>query len=196
MARTLEFFFDIASPYSYLASTQVERICERTGARLEWKPVLLRGIFKATGNISPLTNPVKAMYLMKDVLDWCKHYGIPPLVLPEAFPIRSLTADRLLLVAQEQGRLPALMRSLYAAAFHKGLDVNEPRVLEDALKAAELDAAASLAKAETQAIKDALRANTDDAIARGAFGLPLFFVGEEMFVGNDRLHFVEAALRA
>ncbi|HEX4620880.1 MAG TPA: 2-hydroxychromene-2-carboxylate isomerase [Myxococcaceae bacterium] len=196
MARTLEFFFDIASPYSYLASTQVEQICERTGARLEWKPVLLGGIFKATGNVSPLTNPVKAAYLMKDVLDWCTHYRIPPMVLPEAFPIHSLKADRLLLVAQQQGRLPALLRLLYAAAFQHGLDVNEPRVLEDALKAAELDAATSMAKAETQEIKDALRANTDDAIARGAFGLPLFFVGEQMFVGNDRLLFVEAALRA
>jgi 2-hydroxychromene-2-carboxylate isomerase len=196
MARTLEFFFDIASPYSYLASTQVERICERAGARLEWRPVLLGAIFKATGNVSPLTNPVKAAYLMKDVLDWCAHYRIPPLVLPEAFPIRSLKADRLLLVAQEQGRLPALLRSLYEAAFRHGLDVNEPRVLEETLQAAQMDAAASMAKAETQEIKDALRANTDDAIARGAFGLPLFFVGDQMFVGNDRLLFVEAALRA
>jgi 2-hydroxychromene-2-carboxylate isomerase len=196
MGKTLEFFFDFASPYSYLASTQVERICERTGARLEWRPVLLGAIFKATGNVSPLTNPVKAMYLMKDVVDWCKHYGIPPLVLPEVFPIHSLKADRLALVAQEQGRLPALVRAVYAAAFHRGQDIGEPRVLEEALKLAEMDVATSLAKAEAQPFKDALRANTDEAVRRGAFGLPLFFVGEEMFVGNDRLHFVEAALRA
>jgi 2-hydroxychromene-2-carboxylate isomerase len=196
MAKTLEFFFDFASPYSYLASTQVERICERTGARLEWKPVLLGAIFKATGNVSPLTNPVKAMYLMKDVLDWSKHYGIPPLVLPEVFPIPSLKADRLALVALEQGRLPALVRAVYAAAFQKGLDISQQAVLAEALKAAEMDVASSLAKTETQPLKDALRANTDDALGRGAFGLPLFFVGDEMFVGNDRLLFVEAALRA
>jgi 2-hydroxychromene-2-carboxylate isomerase len=195
MSKALEFFFDYASPYSYLASTQVERVCERTHAELKWRPVLLGAIFKASGNTSPAATPAKAMYLFKDLTDWARHYGLPSFVLPEAFPINSLKADRVGVVALEQGRISAFTRAAYAAAFQKGRDLNEPAVLADVLTEAGMDARDALARAETQAVKDALRANTDEALSRGAFGLPLFFIGDDMYVGNDRLPFVEAALR-
>jgi 2-hydroxychromene-2-carboxylate isomerase len=173
----------------------VERVCGRTGAELKWRPTLLGAIFKATGNVSPVANPTKAMYLFKDLSDWARHYGLPAFVLPEGFPSSALKADRLGIVAQQQGRLPAFTHAAYAAAFQKGQDLNAPTVLAEVLGQAGMDVAASLEKAEAPTAKDALRANTDDAVARGAFGLPLFFVGEDMYVGNDRLFFVEAALR-
>lgn len=194
MPKTLEFFFDYLSPYSYLASTQVEAICARTGAILVWRPVLLGAVFKATSNVGPATNPFKAQYLFKDLLRWTARYGLPELVLPEGFPSNSMKADRLGLVAQEQGRIERYTRAVYAAAFQRGQDIAQAPVLEAVLREAEIDPAPALARAESAEIKARLRVNTDDAVARGAFGVPTFFIGDEIYVGNDRLDFVEAAL--
>ncbi|WP_224245172.1 2-hydroxychromene-2-carboxylate isomerase [Hyalangium gracile] len=194
MARTLEFFFDYASPYSYLASAQVEALAKRTGAELRWRPFLLGAVFKATGNVPPISTASKAAYLAKDLLDWTRYLGLPPFQMPGTFPINSLKANRLGLVAAEQGRIAAFSHAAYRAAFVDGKDLNEPGVLAELARAAELEPQQALAKAESQDIKDALRRNTDEAIARGAFGAPTFFVGEEMFFGNDRMQFVERAL--
>ncbi|MBN1204815.1 MAG: 2-hydroxychromene-2-carboxylate isomerase [Myxococcaceae bacterium] len=196
MAKTLEFFFDYASPYSYLASEQVEALAERTGAELRWRLFLLGAVFKATGNVPPISNPSKAGYLGKDLLDWCRYQGLPELRMPEAFPVNSLKADRLGLVAAEQGRIAAFSHATYRAAFVEGKDLGDPKVLQELARAAGLEPEAALARSETQEIKDALRRNTEEAVSRGAFGAPTFFVGEDMYFGNDRLVLVERALRA
>lgn len=196
MAKTLEFFFDYASPYSYLASEQVEALAKRTGADIRWRPFLLGAVFKATGNVPPITTPNKAIYLGKDLVDWAIHLGLPPFQMPSSFPINSLKADRLGIVAAEQGRIAQFSHAAFRAAFVQGKDLNEPEVLAELARAAGLDAEKALARAEAQEIKDALRRNTDEAIARGAFGAPTFFVGDEMFFGNDRLIFVERLLSA
>jgi 2-hydroxychromene-2-carboxylate isomerase len=194
--HALEFFFDYGSPYSYLASTQVEALAQRTGATLRWRPFLLGAVFKATGNAPPAGNLYKARYLYKDLQDWAKHYGLPPLVIPEGFPNDSLKADRLGLLAEEQGRLVAFTHAVYRLAFVEGRDIGSEQVLGEALAAAGMDPAASFARASSQELKDRLRQNTEEAIERGAYGSPVFFVGDELFFGNDRLHFVEAALKA
>jgi 2-hydroxychromene-2-carboxylate isomerase len=194
MAKTLEFFFDYASPYSYLASTQVEAVAQRTGAELRWRPFLLGAVFKATGNQTPSSTANKAAWLAKDLLDWTSYLGLPPFRMPDSFPINSLKADRLGLVAAEQGRIAAFTHAAFRAAFVDGKDLTDPQVLAELARAAELDPAQALAKAESQEIKDALRRNTDEALARGAFGAPTFFVGDELFFGNDRLMFVERTL--
>jgi 2-hydroxychromene-2-carboxylate isomerase len=196
MARTLEFFFDYSSPYSYLACEQVEAVAKRTGAELRWRPFLLGAVFKATGNVPPITTPSKGMYLAKDLLDWTRHLGLPDFRLPESFPVNSLKANRLGLVAAEQGRIVPFSRAAFRASFAEGKDVNDPAVLAELARAAGLEPEKALARIENQEIKDALRRNTDEAISRGAFGAPTFFVGDLMFFGNDRLMFVESALRA
>lgn len=195
MAKTLEFFFDYASPYSYLASEQVEALVQRTGAELRWRPFLLGAVFKATGNVSPLTNERKAVYLAKDLLDWTRHLGLPDFRMPEGFPINSLKANRLGLVAAEQGRIAPFSHATFRAAFAEGRNMNDPQVLTELARATGLAPEAALARTENQEIKDALRRNTEEAVERGAFGAPTFFLGDDMYFGNDRLILVERALR-
>jgi 2-hydroxychromene-2-carboxylate isomerase len=195
MAKTLEFFFDYASPYSYLACNQVEAVAQRTGAELRWRPFLLGAVFKATGNNTPTLVPAKGVYIGKDLQDWVSYLGLPALVLPESFPINSLKANRLALVAAEQGKVAAFSHAAYRAAFAEGKDLSDPKVLAEVARGVGLDADKALAQLESQELKDALRRNTDEALSRGAFGAPTFFVGDDMFFGNDRLMFVERALQ-
>lgn len=196
MPRMLEFFFDYGSPYSYLASTQVEAVCSRAGAELSWRPFLLGAVLKATGTGEPeaIGSMYKARYLLKDLGDWCRHYGLPEFVLPEAFPLNALKADRLGLVALEQGKIAAYTQAVYRAAFVQGQDLSQSQVLTRVLEEVGMDPQASFQRMLSQDIKDRLRQNTDDAVTRGAYGAPTFFVEADMFFGNDRLMFVEAAL--
>ncbi len=193
--RALEFFFDYGSPYSYLASTQVEALAQRTGAQLRWRPFLLGGVFKATGGEPPVSNMYKARYLYKDLQDWARVYGLPQVVLPDGFPVNSLSADRLGFVAEEVGLLPAWSHVVFRAAFVEGRDISRPEVLRELAASAGLDPQAAFARMLSPEVKDRLRLNTEEAVRRGAFGAPTFFVGEQMFFGNDRLGFVEAALQ-
>lgn len=196
MAKTLEFFFDYASPYSYLASEQLGAIVQRTGVEVRWRPFLLGAVFKATGNVPPITTPSKGMYLAQDLDDWARHLGLPKFRLPDEFPVNSLKANRLGLVAAEQGHIVPFSHAAFRAAFVHGRDLNTLEVLTQVLREAGLEPDKALARMENQEIKDALRRNTDEAVSRGAFGAPTFFVGERMFFGNDRLMFVERALQA
>ncbi len=193
--NTLEFFFDYASPYSYLASSQVEAIAQRAGASLRWRPFFLGGVFKATGNASPALVPLKAIYMLQDLLRWTRHYGLPDFTLPDPFPARSITALRLGLVAQDEGKLPSFSHLLYRQVFALGKDQAQVALLTEVMREAGMDPDACIDRAQTQEIKDRLRKNTEEAVERGSFGAPTFFVGEEMFIGNDRLPFVERALR-
>jgi 2-hydroxychromene-2-carboxylate isomerase len=193
--NTLEFFFDYASPYSYLASSQVEKIAQQTGASLSWRPFFLGGVFKATGNSSPALVPNKAIYMLQDLLRWTRHYGLPDFTLPDPFPARSITSLRLALVAQDEGKLPSFSHLLYQQIFALGKDQAQVAVLTEVIREAGMDPDACIERAGSQEIKDRLRKNTEEAVERGSFGAPTFFVGEQMFIGNDRLGFVERALR-
>ncbi len=198
MGTTVEFFFDCGSPYSYLASTQIDAVAERTNAQVRWRPFLLGGVFKASGSTQPeaLSNMYKARYLFKDLQDWSRYYGLPRLVLPDNFPVDSLKADRLALVAEELGKLAPYTHTVFRAAFVDGRDVSDPNVLSDLLRRVDIDPQPAFARMLSPDIKERLRKNTDEAVVRGAFGAPTFFVGTEMFFGNDRLGFVEAVLAA
>src|SRR6185369_9437443 len=134
MQKTLEFFFDLLSPFSYLASTQVEAVCARTGAALAWRPFLLGAVFKATENASPLSNPHKAAYLLKDLQRWADHYGIPHLTLPSEFPFRVVDANRLVLVAGEQGKAGAFARAAFNAIWADGKLLDKPEALAEVLR--------------------------------------------------------------
>ncbi len=195
MTVTIEFFFDFMSPYTYLASTQIEALAARNGAQVRWRPVHLPGLFKATGNKSPIETPAKAIQNIKDLGDWSKHYGIPPLIFPEGWPAPFATASRVALVLEVQGKTASFARKLFNRLWTTGDNGNSPEVLAEMLTAEGADAAAVLAEAASEPIKQRLRDNTDELVKRGGYGLPTLFVGEEMFVGNDRLMFVEAAVK-
>jgi len=192
----LDFFFDYVSPFSYLADSQMAALSARTGAEIAYRPFSLGRVLKATGNQPPPLVPARARYMAADLPRWVRRYGIPFGFNP-AFPLmKTHGALRAALAAQELGVFAACHASLFQRAWAEPADLGDPAVLRGALEKAGLDAGALLARAESEAIHANLEANTAEAIERGAFGAPTFFVGGEMFFGNDRLHFVEEALRA
>jgi 2-hydroxychromene-2-carboxylate isomerase len=188
----LEFFYDFTSPYSYFASTRVEALARRTGAELRWRPFLLGGVFKACGNRAPIEVPAKGRYMLHDLERWAKRLGVP-YRWPPVFPIASLLALRCALSAEKQGKLVPFSHAIYRAAWGEGRDVGKPEEVAAVAAALGLDGAALVASAP--GFKEALTRQTQEAVDRGTFGAPTFFVGEQLFVGNDRMDFVEEALR-
>ncbi len=156
----------------------------------------LPGVMKATGNQGPTSVAAKAMYALKDINDWARHYQLPPIELPDPFPFVATNADRLAIAIEESDPKKSIgfCKLMFKRIWLERADCNDPAVLSVALLSLGLDAPALLERIKQEDLKAKLKANTDEAVARGAFGAPTFFVGEEMFVGNDRLMFVEQAL--
>jgi 2-hydroxychromene-2-carboxylate isomerase len=194
MARTLEFYFDYGSPYSYLADTQVEAIAQRTGATLVRKPILLGGVFKATGNHSPAELPQKSAWSGFDMPMWARHYGVPFQRNP-FFPVNTLALMRGAAAAQIDGSFERYHPAVFKAMWVEGRNLNEMKEVAAVLTAAGLDAAKFGARIQDPDVKDRLKATTEEAVARGVFGAPTCFVDKMMFFGNDRLSFVELALK-
>ena len=188
--KTLEFFWDPASPYTYLASTQIEALAARTGVQLVWKPFVLGAVFKAAGNQAPATIPAKGKHLFRDVMEWGQFYNVP-VTMPNSFPVNGISALRCALVAQRSGKGGEFAKAVMHAHWGEGLDVSSPEVLASVCAKVGLDGPATLAATQDQDIKDELKANTEDAVARGAFGAPTMFVGTQMYWGNDRLQLLE-----
>lgn len=190
----LEFFFDFASPYSYLAATQLDALAARAGAEVVWRPMVLGAVFQGTGNDMPAKVAAKAPYLLRDVDRWARHYGVP-FKMSSHWPCPTINAERLVLVADESGKGEALGQAVFRAMWAEDRNINDEGELRALVAEVGLDPAAALARSKSPEIKERLRANTDEALARGAFGAPALFVGDELFWGNDRLHFVEDALK-
>ena len=189
--KRADFFFDLSSPYSYLAATQVAGMAERTGATFVWRPMVLGAVFKAVGNEMPARVPHKARWMGQDLQRWADHYGVP-WRMSSHFPSNAIKAMRLCLV--DDARAAEVALAGFRAMWVEDRDVTVASALQRIAEAGGLDAASALAAIEDPKIKDRLRVNTDEAVARGAFGAPTFFVGDQLFWGNDRLHFVERAL--
>jgi 2-hydroxychromene-2-carboxylate isomerase len=193
----IEFYFDFGSPTTYLAHTQLPAIAAQTGAELVWRPMLLGGVFKATGNASPVTVPAKGAWMGQDIARWAARHGVPFRFNPH-FPINTLTLMRGAVGLQM--RHPEQFKS-YADAVFDALWVNprnlgEPAEVAAVLAPLGIQAEAFMALVSDPAVKAALVANTEEAVARGVFGAPTCFVGAEMHFGQDRLEFVrDAALR-
>lgn len=193
MSQEVEFFFDFGSPYTYLAVTQLGRLTEKTGAEIKWKPFLLGAVFKGSGNQSPAAVRPKIMHLMVDLQRWVKLYGVS-FKMPSAFPINTITALRMALAAAEKDSVARFSGRVFRAYWEENTDISKDEILVGLAADEGLDGEALLARTKDQEIKDQLKANTDDAIKRGAFGAPTFFVGKEMFWGNDRLTMLERHL--
>ncbi len=195
MSRELEFFFDVGSPASYLAWTQAPGLCRRTGATLRYRPMLLGGVFKATGNASPAAVPAKGRYSGRDMQRFARRYGVTLTMNPH-FPVNTLMAMRLATAALDSEQRDTVLAALFEGLWLRERDLSDIDVLGKTLTDAGLDAAHWAALAQDQTVKDRLKATTEEAVERGVFGAPTFFVGEEMFFGQDRLDFVSEALRA
>ncbi|HEY5921242.1 MAG TPA: 2-hydroxychromene-2-carboxylate isomerase [Kofleriaceae bacterium] len=195
--REIEFFFDIGSSYSYLASTQMAGITERTGVPVRWRPFLLGAVFKATGNDMPAKLPAKAKWMLHDMTLWAHHYAIP-FRMPTKFPLITLRTQRALAAAERlvgPRAIPEFAGFLFRAYWCDSQDITTDEVISAAATAAQLDAAAILAAIDAQETKDQLRATTDEAVKRGAFGAPALFVGEALFWGNDRIPLLESYVK-
>ena len=193
MAKHVDFFFDLSSPYSYLAATQIEAIAKKHGATLSWKPMVLAAVFKATGNTMPVTVAAKGPWMWKDLNRWAKQYGVG-FNMTSRFPFNAIKPERLVIAADREGKAGAAALAAFRGLWIDDKDIASDSELRAIASSIGMDPDAAMKAIEEPAIKDQLRANTDEAVKRGAFGAPAIFVGDELFWGNDRLHHVEAAL--
>ena len=200
VSKTLEFIFDFASPNAYLAMQVLPPIVERTGATLTLTPALLGGIFKATNNVAPFVRfaetPARMAYEMLELKRFVEVHRLNSFRMNANFPVNSLIVMRGAMVAERDNLLVHYVEAVLRGFWEKGLNMGDPATISAHLSANGFDGPALIAASQGQAIKDALSANTAAAVARGVFGIPTFFVGDEMFFGKERLGQVEAALMA
>jgi 2-hydroxychromene-2-carboxylate isomerase len=197
----IEFFFDCSSPWTYLAFENIQPLAAEFDAEIVWRPILVGGIFNA---VNPgveykkrlATDPPRKMtYYLKDLGDWARAAGLEIKFPPPAHPVNSVKAMRACLVLQEQGKLIAWARAAFQSYFSAGLDISSDAVLATLCAAVEVGPDWLLTRISEQRVKDALRANVDEAIARGAFGSPTMYLdGNDMYFGVDRLQMLRKAM--
>jgi 2-hydroxychromene-2-carboxylate isomerase len=197
MTKTFEFLFDFGGPNSYLVHKALPELCARTGTEATYVPILLGGLFKLTNNQAPLIRyaetPAKRNYEMLEFDRFVKTHRLPFKMNPH-FPINSITLMRGAVAAQRLGCFMPYVEAIMPAMWEEGENTGEVEIVRAILDRAELDSAALLAACDDPEVKAELVANTERAAKRGAFGVPTFFVAEEMFWGKERLAQVEAAL--
>jgi 2-hydroxychromene-2-carboxylate isomerase len=185
----VEFWFDFASPYSYLSVMRIEDEARRHGVRIVWKPFLLGPIFRELGFAQPpmIAEKRKAAYMHQDLARQCGRHALAPWVAPSVLPRRSVLAARVALLGANRSWIAAFCRAVMALNFVRDEEIDTPEQLTPLLAALGLPAADLLALAESPSIRALLRRQTEEANARGLFGAPTFLVEDEMFWGNDRL---------
>ena len=195
MSKQVEFFFDFVSTASYLGWTQLPRITQETGAEIIWRPMVLGALMKATGNTPPPSVPSKGRYMRKDFARCAKRYGVQ-LNYPSRHPVNTMTAMRGAVAYLDSPHFPAYVKTLFEGFWIEDQDLEDPETLARLVERAGIDPEEFQGAVQRQDVKDRLRANTDEAAERGAFGAPTFFVGDEMFFGQDRIDFVIEALNS
>ena len=196
MTKAVEFYFDVGSPASYLAWTQLPEIAQQARSEVEYRPFLLGGVFQATGNRSPMEVPAKGQYMQDDLQRYARRYGVPFRHNPH-FPINTLMLMRgaLGLQMREPDRMVPYVDAVFRAIWVDAKNMNDPAVVGAVLQLAGFALVKLLALTADPAVKDQLKVVTQEAVARGVFGAPTFFVGDQMFWGQDRLEFVKEALQ-
>ncbi|HYM32937.1 MAG TPA: 2-hydroxychromene-2-carboxylate isomerase [Candidatus Cybelea sp.] len=196
---TIEFFFDCSSPWTYLAFHNIQPLAAEFGARIVWRPILVGGIFN-TVNPSVYASreqPVvpKQRYMAKDLRDWARLAGIKIGFPPSVFPVNSVKAMRACIVLEPTGKLVPFATAVFEAYWGANRDISQDAVLSEICASLGIDAKALFAAIAAPAVKEQLKANTDEAMRRGAFGSPTMFVnGGDMYFGNDRLPLMADAL--
>ncbi|MBT2342319.1 MULTISPECIES: 2-hydroxychromene-2-carboxylate isomerase [Pseudomonas] len=195
MSKSVEFYFDLGSPTTYLAYTQLPTLCAQTNSTLIYRPMLLGGVFKATGNASPITIPAKGPYLFKDLNRFANRYGVAFKLNPY-FPINTLLLMRAVTGMQlrQPERFEAFVACLFRALWIDARNLNDPATVAAVLDEGGFDPDYVLALTADEQVKQALKTATEEAIERGVFGAPSMFVDNELYFGQDRLDFVREAL--
>ena len=193
MTKTVEFFFDVGSPASYLAWTQLDAIAKRHDAQIIWRPMLLGAVFQAVGNTSPASVPAKGAYMLQDLKRFAKMYDVPFRFNP-FFPLNTMQLMRGVTAYLEQPEFQAYLTVVFKGIWAEKLNMESLEVVADVLSKAGIDATDFMNRIGQPEVKARLKAITEEAVARGVFGAPSFFVNGEMFFGQDRLDFVDAAL--
>jgi len=182
----IEFFYDVGSPYSYLAAERLQGLEERTGAEVRWRPFLLSGVFRQVGDDPSVQLGPRRRYMVRDLGRWADRIGVP-LNFPDSFPVNTLDAMQVL-VQTEKARRPELSRLLFRALWGEGRDLSNQQTLRNLVGEEAMERGSGVDSMER------LERITEEAVARGAFGSPSFFVGRKLFFGNDRMDFLEAAV--
>ncbi len=200
MAARIEFFFDCSSPWTYLAFHAIQPVAAETGAEIEWKPILVGGIFNTVNDTVYKSrenpNPRKLAYTTKDMADWARLYGLRIKMRPTVFPVNSVKCMRGAFVALEAGKLVPYAYAAFDIYWGNDKDISQDAVMTEVVDKVGLDRADFFSRISQQSYKDRLKANTDEVIARGGFGSPTMFVnGDDMYFGNDRLPLVREAIR-
>jgi 2-hydroxychromene-2-carboxylate isomerase len=195
----LECFFDCSSPWTYFAFESLLRMQDEISVTIQWRPFLVGGVFNAVNptvyNSRDAPVLAKAAYSKKDQQDWARYLGLPVLYRPTVFPVNSVKAMRACIVLEPEGNLVPFARAAFKAYWTEDKDISQVPVLTEIFLALGIDADNLLAAIDRQPVKDALRANTQEAIDRGSFGSPTIFVaGDDMYFGNDRMPLIKDAV--
>jgi len=193
MAKVIEFYYDFGSPYSYLAFKRLQQLKEEYDAIVDYKPVLVGGIFNATDNRAPLVVVPKREYMLTDLRRYATRYRVPFRMNPH-FPINTIAVMRGAIKAIELDCLERYTDIVFQAVWEDGKDMGDLEVILDTLNKADLNGDVLVAANNDQAIKDSLREHTEQAIKRGLFGVPTMIVGTDMYFGQDRMFFIEEQL--
>jgi len=196
----IEFYFDCSSPWTWLAFRNLQPIAAELGVAVQWKPVLVGGIFNAVNpsvyEFRERGVPAKQAYLKKDLSDWARRSGVKIMFPPSVFPVNSVKAMRGCIVLAPQGRLLPFAEAVFEAYWSRDQDISQDAVLAALCRQVGVDEAAFFAGIARPEVKAQLKANTDEVIARGGFGSPTIFVGgDDMYFGNDRLPLVREAVQ-
>lgn len=195
MTRSIDFYFDVGSPASYLAWTQLPGLAARAGADICWKPMLLGGVFKATGNSSPAMIPAKSRYSRMDMERFASAYGVPFNFNPH-FPVNTLLLMRGAVALLDTPEFHNYLGAIFNGMWAEQRNLGDSGAVAECLAKAGFELADVMARCEEPAVKARLKQLTEEAVERGVFGAPTFFVGEEMFFGQDRLLYLEQHLLA
>jgi 2-hydroxychromene-2-carboxylate isomerase len=196
MNITLDFYYDFGSPTTYLAYRRLKQLQQQYDLDINYMPILLGGIFKATANTSPVAIPAKGKYMLEhDLPRFARRYKVPLNFNPH-FPLNTLNLMRGAIAAERLDCRDAYMDTVYTAVWIDGKNMAEPQVVATALGDAGLDATALMELSQDPAVKAELISRTEAAVERGLFGAPTLFIGDEMFFGQDRMDFIEEALQA
>lgn len=195
MSKVVEFYFDVVSPASYLAWTQLPALVEDTGAQIDYRPFFLPGLFKEAGSSSPISVPAKGQWLFHDLRRWAKRYNVP-FWMNDHFPLNSITMMRGLHAWRERDEFVDLANGFMDGMWVSNRDLSDPKVLDEVVSEAGIDPDEFVAKVSDPETKQQLVDVTSQLASKGAFGAPTFFIGEEMHWGQDRIDFVREAVMA
>ena len=200
MTPKVEFHFDFGSPNCYFAHKVIPDIEQRTGAKVRYVPILLGGVFKLTNNQPPMVQfkdvKSKRDYQLMEAKRFIKKHRLTQFKMNPHFPINTVQIMRAAVAAEMDGQLGKYAGAVFRHIWEDGLKMDDPEVIRTALDAADLDGTRILGRIQEQDVKDKLRTNTEASVARGTFGAPTFFVGDEMFFGKDKLRDVEEEIVA